>query len=122
MWRYFSFVYFTNPLYILARNDPKFGLTSPTAKNLISPPRFFIFLCVFMRQTNIHVWFLPSSAKKLPKTIPNQTTSMEDDLNGRRPQRKTTSMEDKFNGRRPQWKMTLMEDDLDGRRLQWKTT
>ena len=28
---------------------------------------------------------------------------MEDDLNGRRPQRKTTSMEDDLNGRRPGW-------------------
>ena len=38
-------------------------------------------------------------------------TSMEDDLNGRRPQWMTTSMEDVLNGRRTQWKTTSMEDD-----------
>ena len=40
-------------------------------------------------------------------------TSMDDSLNGRRPQWKTTSMED--DGRKPQWKTTLMEDDLNER-------
>ena len=44
-------------------------------------------------------------------------TSMEDDLNGRRPQWKTTLMEDNLNGRQFQWKMTLItqEKDLRGR-------
>ena len=34
--------------------------------------------------------------------------SMEDNLNGRQPQKKTTSMED-----RPQWKTASIEDDLN---------
>ena len=47
-----------------------------------------------------------------------KTTSMEDDLNGRRPQWNTTSMENNLNGRRPQWKTTSMEDELNGRQSQ----
>ena len=41
-----------------------------------------------------------------------KTTSMEDDLSGRRPQWKTTSVEDNLSRRRPQWKIISMEDDL----------
>ena len=37
---------------------------------------------------------------------------MEDDTNGRRPQRKITSMEDNLNGIKPQWRTTAMEEDL----------
>ena len=59
---------------------------------------------------------------KLPKTVPNQTASMVDDLNGRGPQSKTTSMEDNLNRRRPPLKTTLMEDDLNGIQQQQKTT
>ena len=44
-----------------------------------------------------------------------KATSMEDDLNQRRPQWTMTSMEDKLNGRRPQQKRTLMEDDIKRR-------
>ena len=51
-----------------------------------------------------------------------EATSVEDDLNGRRPQLKTTSIEDSLNGRGPQWNTTSMEDDLNGRQSQWKTT
>ena len=58
----------------------------------------------------------------LKKTQENQTTSIEDDLNGRQPLSKTTSMEDDLNGRRTQWKTNSMEDELNGRRSQWKTT
>ena len=39
--------------------------------------------------------------------------SMEDILNGRRPQKKTTSMEDNLNEKRPQQKLTSMEDNLN---------
>ena len=56
---------------------------------------------------------------------------MEENLTGRKPQRKmtsqedditrTTSQEDNFYGRQPQWNTTSMEDDLNGRQLQWKT-
>ena len=35
MAKYFSFIKFGNPLYILALNDIKFGLTSRTARILI---------------------------------------------------------------------------------------
>ena len=52
---------------------------------------------------------------KWQKTIPNQITSTEDDLNGRQSQWKMTLMEDDLNGRRPQWKTSSMEDDLNGR-------
>ena len=45
-------------------------------------------------------------------------TSMEDDLNGRRPQWNTTSMEDGG----PQSNRTSMEDDHNGRQHLWKTT
>ena len=65
---------------------------------------------------------VPKLEIKWQKTIPNQTTSTEDNLNGRQPQWKTTSMEDDFNGRQPQWKTTSMEDDLDRRRPQCKKT
>jgi hypothetical protein len=41
-------------------------------------------------------------------------TSLEDDLNGRRPKWKMTSMEDDLNGRQPQRKMS-MEGNLNGR-------
>ena len=65
---------------------------------------------------------VPKLEIKLPKTIPNQTISIEDDLNGRRPQWKTTSMEEDLNGRQPQWKTTSMKDDFIWRQSQWKTT
>ena len=39
-------------------------------------------------------------------------TSMEDNLNGRRPEWKTNSMVDDLNGRQPQWKTISMEDDI----------
>ena len=38
MWEYFYFIKFENPLYISGRHDPKFGLTSQTARILIPPP------------------------------------------------------------------------------------
>ena len=41
---------------------------------------------------------VPKLEIKLPKTMPNQTTSIEDDLNGRKPQWKTSSMEENLNG------------------------
>ena len=44
-------------------------------------------------QTSTETW------NKAVQNLPNQTTSMEDNLNGRQ----------------PKWKMTLMEDDLHGR-------
>ena len=44
--------------------------------------------------------------------------SMEDDLNGRRPQWKMTTIEDKLNGRWPKWRMTSMENDMNGRQPQ----
>ena len=46
----------------------------------------------------------------------SKMTSMDEDLNGRRPQWKTTSLESNLNGRRPQWKTTSMEDNLNIRR------
>ena len=46
-----------------------------------------------------------------------KTTTMEDNLNGRRPQWKTNLIR-----RWPQWKTTSMEDDLNGRQPQLKTT
>ena len=86
---------------------------------------------------NIFFMILPSSVKpklealasrlaeveiKLPKTIPNQTTSMKDNDNGRWPKWKTTSVEDSLNRRQPHLKMTSIEEDLIGRRTQWKMT
>ena len=81
---------------------------------------------------------VPKLEIKLRKTIPNQTTSMEDDINGRQPQWKMNSMEDDQNWRLPKWKTALMEDnfcrwvpycettsmedDLNERRPQWKMT
>ena len=47
-----------------------------------------------------------------------KTTSMEDDLSGRRPQWKTTSVEDDLSRRQHQWKTTSVEDDLSRRRPQ----
>ena len=41
-----------------------------------------------------------------------KTTSMEDNLHGRRHQWKTTSVEDDHSRRQPQWKTTSVEDDL----------
>ena len=41
-----------------------------------------------------------------------KTTSMEDDLHGRRPKWKTTSVEDDHSRRQPQWKTTSVEDNL----------
>ena len=49
-------------------------------------------------------------------------TSNEDDLTGRRPNRKTTLQEDDLKGRQLQWKTTAMKDNHNGRRPQWKTT
>ena len=40
-------------------------------------------------------------------------TSMEDDLNIRRPSWKMTLIEDDLSVRRPQWKMKSMEDELN---------
>jgi len=65
---------------------------------------------------------LPKLEKKLPNTIPNRTTSMEDNINGRGSQWKTISMEDNINRRQHQWKKTSMEDNLIVRRPQWMTT
>ena len=45
------------------------------------------------------------------KTYATGPLTMEDDLNGRRPQLKTTSMEDNLNGRR----RTSIEQDLNRR-------
>ena len=47
---------------------------------------------------------VPKLEIKLRKTIPNQTTSMEDDINGRQPQWKMNSMEDDQNWSLPNWK------------------
>ena len=51
--------------------------------------------------------------------------SMEDDLDRRWPQWKTTSMKDDINGRRHQednliFEKSLMEKNLNGRQPQWK--
>ena len=43
---------------------------------------------------------------------------MEDDLYGRKPQRKTTLTEDSLNERQSKWKTTSMQDDLMGWRPQ----
>ena len=46
MWKYFSFIHFRNPLYISTQNDPKFVLTSGTARNLI----------IFAIDIRIYLW------------------------------------------------------------------
>ena len=65
--------------------------------------------------------------QNIEQRLERKTTSMKDDLNGRRPQWNMTSMEDNLNGRRPQWrwpqcKKSLMEDDLNGGWPPWNTT
>ena len=52
-----------------------------------------------------------SSAAHISYPSEHLDTSMEDNLNGGRPQWKTTSMED-----------DLLKDDLNERQPQWKTT
>merc|ERR1712215_617529 len=49
-------------------------------------------------------------------------TKMEDDQNGRRPNKKTTKIEDDQNRRRPKRKTTKMEDNQNGRQQKRKTT
>ena len=65
--------------------------------------------------------------KQYPISPHWKTTSHEDDLTGRRPQRKATSKEDDLTGRRPHRKTTsqeedITEDDITGRRPHRKMT
>ena len=47
------------------------------------------------------------------------SVSMEDNLNGRRPQCEMTSISDDLNGRKPNWKTTSREDYPNGRQPQF---